>query len=445
MQVTETLSDGLKRGYSIVVPAADIAGRRSKRLAELGRDLRLPGFRPGKVPASVLTQRFGAGVTAEVLEQSVQEATQAVLTERGLRAATQPQIELVSVDPARDLEFRLELELFPDITLPDFAAIEIVRLKAEPSEEQVARSLTDIARRQRELVDEEPRPANEGDILTIDFVGKADGVAFPGGSGTDMNVEVAGQGFIPGFTEQLEGLAPGESRTIEVTFPADYGVATLAGKAATFEISAKGLKREVLPAADDELAKKIGFEGIDDLTAAVKRRYQNELDQLGRLHVKRQLLDALAAQVAFAVPQALLEGEFAQIWQRLEADRKEGRLDPEDAGKDDDTLKAEYRAIAERRVRLGLLLGEIARANGITVAPQELARAIQTEAMRYPGQEQKVVEMFRKNPEAAARLRGPIIEEKVVDFVLELARVTDRTVTAAELASESQDVADAVA
>lgn len=438
MQVTETLSDGLKRGYSVVVPAADIESRRGKRLAELGRTVRLPGFRPGKVPPSVLKQRYGAEVTAEVLEQSINDATQKMLADRGLRTATQPRVALVSVDPAQDLEFTVELELFPDIVLPDFSTIEITRLKAEPSEEQITRSLGDIALRQREFVVEEPRPAAKGDFLTIDFVGKVDGTPFPGGTGSDMNVEVAGPGFIPGFTEQLEGLSPGESRTIEVTFPEAYGVADLAGKPAAFEITAKQLKRPVVPAADDDLAKKIGFEGLDDLTAAVKRRYQNEIDQLARLNIKRQLLDALSSRTTFPVPQGMVDGEFAQIWERVEADRKDGKVDADDAGKDDDTLKAEYRAIAERRVRLGLLLGEIGRTNGITVAQQELTRAMQAEAARYPGQEQKVIELFRKNPDALARLRGPIVEEKVVDFVLELARVTERVVTPEELAKQSE-------
>ena len=441
MQVTETLSDGLKRGYSVVVPAADIETRRSKRLAELGRTLRLPGFRPGKVPANLVNQRYGTSVTAEVVEESVNEATQQMLADRGLRAATQPRVELVNIDPAHDLEFKVELELYPEITLPDLATIEIIRLKAEPSEEQITRSLNDIARRQRELVVEEPRPAVAGDFLTVDFVGKVDGTPFAGGTGTDMNVEVAGPGFIPGFTEQLEGLSPGESRTIEVSFPAEYGVTELAGKAATFDITAKLLKRAVFPAADDELAKKIGFEGLDELTGAVKRRYQNELDQLARLHIKRQLLDALAERADFAVPQGLVEAEFSQIWERVEADRKEGKVDDDDVGKDDDTLKSEYRAIADRRVRLGLLLGEIGRTNGITVSRDELTRAMRAEAGRYPGQEQKIMELFAKNPDAAARLRGPIIEEKVVDFVLELARVTDRIVTAEELASQPQALA----
>ena len=437
MQVTETLSDGLKRGYSVVVPAADVESRRSKRFAELGRTLKIPGFRPGKIPTTVVKQRYGTAVSAEVLEESVNEATQKVLTDRGLRAATQPRIEVVSLDPAMDLEFKVELELLPEISMPDFAAIEITRLKAEPSEDQVDGALADIARRQRELVEvEQPRPAAKGDFLTIDFTGKVDGTAFAGGTGTDMDVEVAGGGFIPGFTEQLEGMSPGEQRTIEVTFPEAYGVPDLAGKPASFEITAKKLKEQVIPAVDEDLAKKIGFEGLDDLKAAMKARFQHELDQLSRLRTKRQLLDALAGAVQFEVPQAMVEAEFGQIWQRLETDRKKGQVDEDDAGKDEDTLKAEYRAIAERRVRLGLLLSEIGRANGITVAQDELTRAMRAEASRYTGQEQRVMEFFRKNPQAADSLRGPIFEEKVVDFVLELARVTDTTVTPEELAQD---------
>ena len=438
MQVTETLSDGLKRGYSVVVPAADVESRRSKRLAELGRTLRLPGFRPGKVPTTVVKQRFGTAVAAEALEQSVTEATQQVLTERGLRAATQPKVEVVSTDPALDLEFKVELELFPEIAMPDFSAIEIARLKAEPSEEQVARAMQDIALRQRQLVAEEPRPAAKGDFLTIDFTGTIDGKPFADGTASGVDVEVGGAGFIPGFTDQLEGLAPGESRTIEATFPEPYGVADLAGKRASFDVTAKGLKRAVVPPADDELAKKIGFEDLNDLKAGLKSRFQHELDQLGRLRVKRQLLDALAERASFAVPQGMVEAEFNQIWQRLEAERKQGKVEEEDAGKDDETLKAEYRAIAERRVRLGLLLSEIGRTNGISVAEDELTRAMRAEAARYPGQEQKIMEFFRKNPQAAEGLRGPIFEEKVIDFVLELARVTDSTVSAEELARDPE-------
>ncbi|MCW3475190.1 trigger factor [Limobrevibacterium gyesilva] len=437
MQVTETLSDGLKRAYTVVVPAADIESRRSKRLAEIGKTVNLPGFRPGKVPLPVVKQRYGTAVTAEVLEESVNDATRQVLSDRGLRAATQPKVDVVSLEEAKDLEFKVEVELLPEIAMPDFAAIELTRLKAEPSAESVDKALSEIAARNRDLVEvAETRPAAKGDVLTVDFVGKVDGVPFQGGTGTEMDVEVGGAGFIPGFTEQLEGLAPGESRTIDVSFPEEYGAKELAGKAATFDITAKKLKQPVVPAVDDELAKKLGFEGMDRVRDLITQQIQREYDQLSRLRLKRQLLDALAATAAFPAPEGMVQAEFNQIWQRIEADKAEGKLDEEDKAKDEDTLKAEYRAIAERRVRLGLLLSEIGRVNGITVAADEMTRAMRAEAGRYPGQEAQVMEFFRKNPQAAETLRGPIFEEKVVDFVLELAKLTDNAVTPEELARE---------
>jgi trigger factor len=441
MQVTETLSDGLKRGYTVVVPAADIEGRRAKRLAELAKTMQLPGFRPGKVPTTVVKQRYGSAVTAEILEESVNDATQKVLTDRGLRSAGQPKVELVSgIGEAKDLEFTVELELLPEIALPDFAGIELTRLKAEPQPDVIDKALEEIARRQRTLVDvEEARPAARGEVLTVDFVGKVDGEAFPGGSATDANVEVGGDGFIPGFTDQIEGLAPGETRQIAVTFPEEYGAKELAGKAATFDITAKKLQRVVLPAIDEQLAEKLGFDGgLSEVKQAITGQVQREYDTLSRQRIKRALLDALAERASFPVPQSLVDGEFGQIWERLEADRKQGKLDDDDKGKDDETLKAEYRAIAERRVRLGLLLSEIGRTNNVTVTNDELTRAMRAEASRYPGQEREVLEFFRKNPEAVNSLRGPIFEEKVIDFVLELAKVTEQVVTPEELAREPE-------
>jgi len=441
MQVTETLSDGLKRGFTVVVPAADIEGRRAKRLAELAKTLQLPGFRPGKVPTTVVKQRYGGAVTAEVLEESVNNATQQVLTDRGLRSAGQPKVELVSAfGEASDLEFKVELELLPEIKLPDFGAIELTRLKAEPQPDVIDKALEEIARRQRTLEDvEEARPAAKGDVLTVDFLGKVDGEPFAGGAATDADVEVGGGGFIPGFTEQIEGLAPGESRQIAVTFPEEYGAKELAGKAATFDITAKKLKRVVLPAIDEHLAEKLGFEGgLSEVKQAITGQVQREYDSLSRLRIKRALLDALADRASFPVPESMLEAEFGQIWQRLEADRKDGKVDDEDKGKDDETLKAEYRAIAERRVRLGLLLSEIGRTNTITVTNDELTRAMRAEAARYPGQEREVLEFFRKNPQAVDNLRGPIFEEKVIDFVLELAKVTEQVVTPEELSREPE-------
>src|ERR1700722_144112 len=445
MQVTETLSEGLKRAYTVVVPASDIESKRAARFANLGKTLALPGFRPGKVPLTLVRQRYGTAVTAEVLEESVSEATRQVLSERGLRPAQQPKVDLISLDvaagSAKDLEFKVELELLPEITLPDFSSISLTRMKVEASAETVDKALAEIARRNRELVEitaEErgDRGAAAGEVLTVDYIGRVEGVEFPGGTGNDVAVDVGGDGFIPGFTEQLEGLRPDETRTIEVTFPAEYGVPNLAGKPATFEVTGKKLSRSVMPEPDDDLAKKLGFDDLAALGDSVTQRIQSEYDQMSRLKLKRQLLDALAEVTHFASPESMVEQEFSQIWQRLETDRKEGRLDDDDKDKDEETLKSEYRAIAERRVRLGLLLAEIGRGHSITVAADEMARAMRMEAMRYPGQEQQIMEFFRQNPRASETLRGPIYEEKVVDFVLELAKVEDNVVTPEELAKD---------
>lgn len=439
MQVTETVSDGLKRGYTIVVPAADIEGKRTDRLTELSKTVKLPGFRPGKVPMGVVKTRFGSAVMAEVLEASVNDATRQVLTDRGLRAATQPKVEVVKLEEAQDLEFTVELELLPEIALPDFGTIELTRLKAAPTDEKVAEALEQMASRAREMVDvEEARPAAKGEVLVCDFVGKLAGEPFQGGTASDMDIEVGGDGFIPGFTEQLEGMSAGESKTITVTFPAEYGAAELAGKEATFDITAKKLKRPVLPAVDDELAKKFGFETLDEMKDLIRGQIQREYDQISRMRIKRQLLDALAAQASFPIPETMAQGEFDAIWQRLQQDRERGQIDDEDKAKDEDTLKADYKAIADRRVRLGLLLAEIGRSKSIEVTPDEMMRAMRAEAGRYPGQEQQIMELFRKNPNVAETLRGPIFEEKVVDFILELAKVTNQDVSAEELMKEPE-------
>ncbi len=443
MQVTETLSEGLKRAYTVVVSASDIEGRRTAKLSDVARTLKMPGFRPGKVPMTVVKQRYAGAVMAEVLEESVSEATRQVLNDRGLRPAGQPKVDLVSVPEmtgaATDLSFTVALELLPDITIPDLGTISLTRLKAKPAEDAVDKALDSIATRQRDLVAvEEDRGAEKGEVLTSDFVGTIDGVAFPGGTATDTQLEVAGSGFIPGFTEQLEGMKAGENRTIEVTFPADYGSKELAGKTAQFAITAKALLTQVKPAIDDDFARKLGLETVEKLREIVSEQIQREYDQLSRLNVKRALLDALADRADFGPPESMVDAEFGQIWQRVEADLKDGKADDEDKGKDEATLKDEYRAIAIRRVRLGLLLSEIGRTNSIQVGDEELTRAMRMEAGRYPGQEAQVIEFFRKNPQAIESLRGPIFEDKVVDFVLELAQVEDKDVTPEELVAAPQ-------
>ncbi|MBV9756717.1 MAG: trigger factor [Alphaproteobacteria bacterium] len=439
MQVTETLSEGLKRAYTVVLPAADLEGKRSARLAELGRTLRIPGFRPGKVPLPVVRQRYGQAVSAEVLEESVGEATRKVLSERGLRPAVQPKVDLVAVAPDQDLEFKMELEVLPDVHLPEFGGIRLTRFKTEVSPETLERALGNIAERQRSFEDvDEARPAAKGEFLQIDFSGTVEDKPVSGGAGTGADVEVGGEGFVPGFTEQLEGMSPGETKQFALTFPADYPSPELAGKEVQFAVTAKKLRRKVVPALDDELAKQLGLEGIEPLRELVRGQIQREYDQLSRMRLKRQLLDELAKLATFTVPESLVQAEFDQIWRRLEADKAAGQLDDEDRDKDEATLRADYRAIAERRVRLGLLLAEIGRVHNITVNSDEMARAVRGEAGRYPGQENRVLEFFRKNPQAAEHLRGPIFEDKVIDFLVELAQVEDKPVTPEELAREPE-------
>jgi trigger factor len=453
MQVTETLSDGLKRNYTVVLPIADLESRQVARLTTLGKTLRLPGFRPGKVPMPIVKQRYGTAVSAEVLEESVSEATQKVLSERGLRPAQQPKVDLVTENPiamTSDLEFTVALELLPDIVMPDFGAIELTRVKAEVAPEAVDKALEQIAKFNHTLepidpatLDARGHGAAAGEVLTVDYDGKIDGVPFEGGKGEDTAVEIGGTGFIPGFAEQLEGARPGESRTINVTFPKDYGKADLADKAATFDITVKQLSTQIIPPIDDDLAKKLGADDLAKVREMVTSRQQQEYDGISRVRLKKSLLDALSSLIDFPVPSSIADQEFDQIWQQFETARKAGTQDEEDKTKDDDTLKAEYRAIAERRVRLGLLLSEIGRVNNITVTEQELDRALYQRAMQYPGQEMQMMEFFRKYPQVTNSIRAPLLEDKVVDFVLELAKVTDSVVTPEQLAEEPETAAAA--
>ncbi len=439
MQVTETLSDGLRRAFSVVVPAVEIEGKVATKLAEITRTIRLPGFRPGKVPVNLVRQRYGASVMAEVMQDAVNNAADLVVEERGLRPAGQPRISLagepdVNAKKAADLAFNVEMEVLPEITPPDLASLSLTRLRAEVDPALVEKSLQRLASAQREMTPiEDGRGAEHGDVLTVDFAGSVDGVAFDGGAGQDAKVEIGGEGFIPGFSEGMIGMKPGEERDVAVTFPADYNVAELAGKPAVFKVTVKALARPAEAVLDDALAEKIGLETLDKLRDFVTGQMQRELDQMSRLRVKRELLDVLAERADFPAPQNLVDAEFAAIWQRVEQDTASGQVDDEDRGKDTDTLRAEYRAIADRRVRLGLLLSEIGRTAGVQVSQAELTQALRQEAARYPGQEMQVVEFFRKSPGAIEQLRGPIFEDKVVDYILEMAKVEDRVVSAEEL------------
>jgi trigger factor len=306
--------------------------------------------------------------------------------------------------------------------------------------EKINETLNAMAKQRREIVAvEEDRPAETGDVLTVDFEGTVDGVAFEGGTATDAKVEIGGEGFIPGFTEGMLGMKIGETRDVDVSFPETYHAEAVAGKAAVFKVTAKALGKPAETLVDDAFASKLGFETVEKLRETITGQIQRELDLMARMRIKREVLDVLAETANFPAPQNLVEAEFSGIWQRVEHDMKQGEIDEEDRGKDAATLKSEYRAIADRRVRLGLLLAEIGRTANIQVSQTEITQAIRQEAARYPGQEMKVVEFFRKTPGAIEQLQGPIFEDKVVDYILEIAKIEDRIVPPEELAMPPAD------
>ncbi|GAN79731.1 trigger factor [Acidocella aminolytica] len=439
MQVTETLSDGLKRGFTVVVPEPELAAKREKRLAELSKTIQMPGFRPGKVPMNIVRKRYGEAVAAEIVEGAVNEAHSQLLSERNLRPAMQPKLEIVKPGTESDLEFTVEMEILPEVTIPDLADVSLSKPVAAVSDEKLDEALKNIAEQRKSFAKvEEERPAAAGEQLKVDFVGKIDGVAFEGGTAEDVALVVAGPGFIPGFTEQVEGMKVGETKIITVTFPEDYGAKDLAGKTAEFEITAKELAVAEVPAIDDELGKAVGLEGLEQLKERVKEQIGNEYAGMTRSKLKRALLDVLADKAQFEAPVSLVDAEFDAIWGQVQAEKEAGEQDPEDAGKDEETLKAEYKAIADRRVRLGLLVAEIGRANDVQVTDQELQRAMFNEAMRYGPQAMQVVEFFRKNPQQMERFRGPIFEDKVIDHLLGSVKQDEVEVSAEELAKDPE-------
>ena len=439
MQITETNAEGLKREFTVTVASNDIEKKMQDRLTEIGRTIRLPGFRPGKVPIPVLRKRYGASVMGEVLEKAVSDSSAQAMRDHNLRPALQPKIEIVSFKEGADLEYKMAVELLPEIKPIDFSEIHLERLRPEVPEDEIDKAVQRIAEpnRKSEPVD---RPAAIGDVAVIDFVGKVDGKEFPGGSAQGHSLELGSSRFIPGFEDQLIGAKPGEQRAVKVTFPAEYGSEELAGKDAEFAVDIKEVREKQPLAIDDDLAKEMGFDALDGLRKAVREQLERDYGGLARQRLKRALLDQLAAKHDFPVPPGMVDLEFDTIWKQFQEAREQNKdAVDEDVGKSDEQLKSEYRAIAERRVRLGLLLSEVGRANAITVNQDEVNRALGEEARRHRGYEKQVVEFYRSNPEALANLRAPIFEDKVVDFITEMATVADKTVSIADLLKPETD------
>jgi len=440
MQVIEKPADGLKRAFNVVVPTAAIEEKIATRLTEVGQQVRLPGFRPGKVPMTLLKKRFGEAVRGEILEKTIDESTQAAISEKALKPAVQPKVELVKFEEGQDLEFSVQVEVLPEITA-DVGAIELTRPTAPVSDEEMAKAMEGV-RRSKATAEKADRAAKTGDAVLADFVGRIDGEAFQGGTVQDATIEIGAGTYIPGFEEQLIGASAGEKRMVNVTFPAEYpNSPNLAGKAAEFEVTVKEVRELKIPEANDDLAKGIGDADLESLKTRLREYLQQNHDAASRQRMKRQLLDKLAESHSFPVPQGLVDIEFESIWRQMEQVTRGGQVDPEDVGKSEDELKSEYRTIAERRVRLGLLLSDVGQRAGVVVTPDDMKGAITQEALRYPGQEAAVVEFYNRNPQAIEALRAPIFEEKVVDHLIGKANVTDKVVSIEELLREDEEEA----
>lgn len=435
MQIVETSNEGLKRAYALTIAATDIAAHVEGEVKKIAPQVRMPGFRPGKVPANLVRKMHGPALHQQALETSIREAMDKLVSEKGLRPATQPDVSLAEgYEQGKDAELTVNLEVLPDITAPAIDGLKLERLTVEVSESQVDEAIGRIAAGQKRFNDApEGTVAADGDQIIIDFAGSVDGVAFDGGTASDQPLELGSGRFIPGFEEQLVGVKVGDERTITVTFPADYPAENLAGKEAQFACTVKAVQHAAEFAADDDFAKSLGLEGIDQLRGLIKGQLEQETAGLTRTAMKRSLLDQLAAGHDFAVPPSMVEAEFAQIWQQLtsEAAKEE---DPAAALAEIESEKDDYRKIAERRVRLGLLLSEIGQANGVQVTAQEMEMLMRQAAQQYREQDrQRFIDYVRSDAMAAAQLRAPLYEDKVVDFLFDKAEVTDRTVTREEL------------
>ena len=485
MQVTEVKTEGLEREFRVAVPAAEIEQRINSRLQELARTVRLPGFRPGKAPVSLLRSRYGPSVLSEALEQTLSESSRTVLGDRGLRPAGQPKIEIVTAGDGADLEYTLAVELLPEVEPIDYGKIALERLAAEPTEADIDAALERLAQTLKSSKPlEEERAALPGDIVVIDYVGRLRGEEFQGGKAEGFELELGANQFVPGFEDQLIGSRPGEDRTVVVTFPQEFPASELAGQEVAFEVKVREIRESVPSPIDDSLAAKLGLETLDALREQIKASRVRELNTLSRMRLKRNLLDALSEMYTFEVPKGMLEREFDNITQQLKGGH-EDKAEHSGHGHEHDhehehghehdhehehehehghehdhehehghehdhehehehehkpSLEhfseeeiAEYRSIAERRVRLGLVLAEVGRTNNLQVTQEELNRAMMAEARRYPGQERNILNFFKEHPQAVEQLAGPILEEKVVDFILEMGTVTERKVSPEEL------------
>jgi trigger factor len=448
MQVTETLSEGLKRANDVVIPASDLASRLDSELADLKQKVKINGFRPGKVPLAHLKRVYGRSVMTDLVQKQIEEANKQIVDKGNLRLAMQPKIELskeqneieAALEAKGDLSFKIELEVLPQFELGGFEDISLERPVAEVSDEEVERFVQRMADSKRVFTDRpEGETAEQGDKLTVDFVGKIDGEVFDGGTSQDIEAVLGAKNFIPGFEDGLVGAKAGEQRAVEARFPDNYATDTLAGKAAIFDVTVKKIAKPDPFAIDEDFAKGLGFESLEAMRKTIRERLEDDYARVSRERVKRRLLDELAKRYNFEVPQGLVEQEFGQIWGQVERDQQQGGKSFEDDKTTEEAARAEYRGIAERRVRLGLVLAEVGRLAQVKITDEEMTRALIERARAFPGQEKEVWDFYRNNPNALAELRAPIFEEKAVDHILGLAKVEERKLTPEELMKPEED------
>ncbi len=439
MQICELKNDGLSRTIQIVVPAAILAERLERKIEEVKPRLQLKGFRPGKAPSSYVKKLYGRGLMGELLEQALQESAQQAIADNKWKLAGQPSmhmesnVEAVAAGEA-DLSFHMHVELMPEFTLMDPQTIVLTRPRAIADGSDLETTLANLAK-ENPVFELKDGPAGDGDAILVDFVGRIDGVAFDGGTATGATITLGAGRFLPDFEKGVAGARTGEERVFDVSFPDDYAAAHLAGKTAQFTADVKEVKAPRFPTADGELASQLGFADFAALQEAARAQLQGELDGLARQVLKRRLLDRLDESHQFEAPPGLIEEEFQQIWRQVEQARTENQLDADDLAKSVEELESDYRKIAMRRVRLGLVLAEFGTRASIHVTDEEVSRAIIDEARKFPGQTKQVVDFYRKNPNAVAAMRAPIFEEKVVNYLLELIKPAEETVSKDELRS----------
>ncbi|WP_417768781.1 trigger factor [Stappia sp.] len=443
MQVTETLAEGLKRELKVVIPASELASRLDTYLEDLKDKVKIKGFRPGKVPMAHMKRMYGRQATGEVLNEMLNETTRKVVEERNEKPAMQPEIDLPQDDAeailggSADIAFTLSYDILPEFEIIDFKSVEIERPIVEIDDAEVDEQIAQIAANNKPFTTKDGA-AEDGDRVQMSYLGKLDGEPFEGGADENGQLVIGSKQFIPGFEEQLVGLKAGDEKVIEVSFPEDYPAKHLAGKGVTFDIVVKEVQAPGEVAVDDDFAKGLGLEGLDKLKEIIRGQIESQFGAMTRQKVKRQLLDKLDEVYQFDLPERLVQSEFDGVWRQVEQDMERSGKSFEDEETTEEEARAEYRKIAERRVRLGLVLSEVGEKNEVKVTDEEVQRALYEKVRQFPGQEKEVFEFYRSNPTALASLQAPIYEEKVVDYILELAKVTDKTVTKDELMAEDE-------